>query len=662
MTTTESPALDTAPRVPGRTGGPRLTHPWALLALLAGTAVLYLWGLSVSGWANSFYSAAAQAGSQSWKAFLFGSSDAANSITVDKPPLSLWPMALAVRVFGLSSWSILAPQALMGVASVGLLWDTVRRRCGEAAGLATGLAFAVTPIAATIFRYNNPDALLVLLMIAAAWAVLRAVDDGRTRWLVLAGVCVGLGYLTKQLQVMLVLPAFGVAYLVAGPPRLRTRLWQLVLGVGAAVASAGWWVLLVGLWPADDRPWIGGTTHNSVIELTLGYNGLGRLSGDEPGSTAGLALGTANQTAASVHLWGVPGIGRLFQLEQAGQIAWLLPAALLFVVVLLAWRRRAPRTDPMRAQVLMWGLWLVCTAGVFSYMAGIFHPYYTVALAPAISALVGIGTVECWQHRQSLWGRATLVAAVTGTAATAYFALSYYPLYFPWLKWLVLGLAAAVLIWLVVGRTGWAERDPVRTGIIAAMVVLGLLAPTTYSVTTLIQGNSGALPSAGPTFRSRIQVNASRVAGAPAAQIIEATGPAFLRPRGAPGRPNRVPGCSLLDAGAPPTDVIAKLTENADHYRWVAATVGSMCAAGYQLASGHPVMPIGGFNSTDPAPGPDQFLRWALGKHIHYFIVTNPVEQDKWGHLNDAALIQQWVQRNFTPEKVGRVLMYDLTQ
>ncbi|CAN5521113.1 glycosyltransferase family 39 protein [soil metagenome] len=663
--TTESPALDTAPGVAGQDGNPRLVRPWALLVLLVGTAVLYAWGLSVSGWANSFYSAAAQAGSQSWKAFLFGSSDAANSITVDKPPLSLWPMALSIRAFGLSSWSILMPQAVIGVASVALLWDTVRRRFGETAGLAAGLAFALTPIAVAIFRYNNPDALLVLLMVAAAWAVLRAVDDGRTRWLVLAGVCVGLGYLTKQLQVMLILPALGVTYLVAGPPRLRTRLWQLVLSVGAVVVSAGWWVLLVGWWPAGDRPWIGGTSHNSIIELTLGYNGLGRLSGDEPGSTAGLSLGpdnAPNQTAASLHLWGVPGIGRLFQLAQAGEIVWLLPAALLFGVVLLVWRGRAPRTDQMRAQLLLWGLWLLCTAGVFSYMEGIFHPYYTVALAPAIGALVGIGAVVCWQNRQRWWARSTLAIAVVGTAATAYFALNYFPLYFSWLKWLVLGIAVVVLGWLALGRVAVAERAPVRTVMAVAIAVLALLAPVMYSMTTVIQGNVGALPSAGPTLRSRITMNVSRVPGAPAAQITAATGPGFLRPRGAPGRPNRVPGCSLLDSGTPAPDVIGKLTENAEHYRWVAATVGSMCAAGYQLASGYPVMPIGGFNSTDPAPGPDQFLRWALGKHIHYFIITNPVEQDKWGHLNDAALIQQWVQRNFTPMKVGRVLMYDLTK
>ena len=665
-TATISPAAGTVPKVTAVQDKTRLSYPWALALLLIGTTLLYLWGLSVSGWANAFYSAAAQAGSQSWKAFLFGSSDAANSITVDKPPLSLWPMALSIRVFGLSSWSILVPQALMGVAAVALLWDTVRRSFGEIAGLAAGLVFALTPIAVAIFRYNNPDALLVLLMIAAVWAMLRAVDDGRTRWLVVAGLCVGLGYLTKQLQVMLILPALGVTYLVAGPRRLGTRLWQLAASLGAAIVGAGWWVLLVQLWPADDRPWIGGTTHNSIIELTLDYNGLGRLSGDEPGSTAGLALGPANgstQTAASLHMWGVPGAGRLFQLGQAGQIVWLLPAALFFGVVLLVWRRRASRTDSLRAQVLVWILWLVCTATVFSFMQGIFHPYYTVALAPAIGALVGIGASVCWLHRRQIWARLALGVAIVATAGTALFALDYYPLYLPWLRWTVLGIAVVVLIWLVLARASWAERTPVRAAIAVAIAVTALLAPLAYSLTTVIQGNSGGLPHAGPSLRSRIRVSSnSGEQGVVAARITEVSAPGFLRPIGAPGRPAHVPGCSLLEAGTPPPDLVAKLNENADRYRWVAATVGSMCAAGYQLASGHPVMPIGGYNTTDPAPAPDQFLRLALGKHIHYFIITNPVQQDKWGHLNDAALIQQWVQRNFTPIKAGRVLMYDLTQ
>ncbi|WP_262371703.1 glycosyltransferase family 39 protein, partial [Streptomyces sp. WAC01526] len=258
-----------------------------MLALLLVTAVLYLWSLSASGYANQFYSAAVQAGSESWKAFFFGSSDAANSITVDKPPAALWPMALSVRLFGLSSWAILVPEALMGVATVGLLHGAVRRRFGAGAGLLAGAALAVTPVAALMFRFNNPDALLCLLMVGAVACVLRALEEGRTKWLVLAGVCFGLGFLTKTLQAWLILPPLAVVYACCAPVAVRRRFGRLLLAGLALVVSGGWWVAIVELWPAASRPYIGGSQTNSFLELTFGYNGFGRISGNETGSVGG---------------------------------------------------------------------------------------------------------------------------------------------------------------------------------------------------------------------------------------------------------------------------------------------------------------------------------------------------------------------------------------
>jgi 4-amino-4-deoxy-L-arabinose transferase and related glycosyltransferases of PMT family len=215
--------LSTPPVHPSRTAPPGLARLHvggsraALVALLAATAVLYLWGLSASGWANAFYSAAAQAGSQSWTALFFGSSDAANAITVDKTPAALWVTGLSVRIFGLSSGSILVPQALMGVAAVGLLYASVRRTAGPAAGLLAGAALALTPVAVLMFRFNNPDALLTLLLVGAAYTTLRAVEAGRTRWLLLAATLVGFGFLTKMLQAFLVLPALAAVWLLAAP-------------------------------------------------------------------------------------------------------------------------------------------------------------------------------------------------------------------------------------------------------------------------------------------------------------------------------------------------------------------------------------------------------------------------------------------------------------
>jgi 4-amino-4-deoxy-L-arabinose transferase-like glycosyltransferase len=241
----------------------RTATEWLSLVVLLGlTAALYLWNLSVSGSANGFYSAAAQAGADNWTAMLFGSSDAANAISVDKTPAALWVTDISVRLFGLSSWSILVPQALEGTAAVAMLYAAVRRSAGSGAALLAGVVFATTPVATLMFRFNNPDALLVLLLVAGAYCVQRACEPGaRRRWLILAGVAVGFAFLAKMLQAFLVLPAFAAAYLVAAQGRLRTRVCRLVEATAAMVVAGGWYLLLAELWPAELRPYIGRSQH-----------------------------------------------------------------------------------------------------------------------------------------------------------------------------------------------------------------------------------------------------------------------------------------------------------------------------------------------------------------------------------------------------------------
>ncbi|WP_072681588.1 glycosyltransferase family 39 protein, partial [Rhodococcoides corynebacterioides] len=481
------------PSRPAATPAPsRRTLHWetpAAIALIVGTAVAYLVNLSASGWGNSFYAAAVQAGSQSWTAFFFGSSDAANSITVDKPPMSLWVMGLSVRLFGLNSWSVLAPQVIIGAASVAVLWRTVRRHAGPAAGLLAGLTLALTPVAALMFRFDNPDALLVLLMIVAVWATLRAVDDGRTRWLVVAGAAVGAGFLTKQLQVMLVVPPIALTYLVAGPVSLPRRVGQLVAALGAAVVTAGWWIAVVELWPASSRPWIGGSQNNSILELTLGYNGLGRLNGEETGSVvSGGGGGAAGR-------WGDTGILRLFEAAQGGQIAWLVPAALILGLAALVFRGRAPRTDGLRAGVVLWGLWLVVTGLTFSFMAGIFHAYYTVALAPAVAALVGTGAVVLWRRRDRIASRLVLAAAMIATVATAWILLSRSATFVPWLRIVVVVAGAVALVGLLAPRLTGGRLAAVT---VTAALIAGLAGPTAYAVHTIATPHTGSIVSAGP--------------------------------------------------------------------------------------------------------------------------------------------------------------------
>ena len=266
---------------------PRWARP-ALLALLAATAVLYLWGLGSQGWANTYYAAAVQAGTQDWKAWLFGSLDAGNAITVDKPPAALWVMVLSGRLFGFNAFSMLLPQALMGVGAVALLYAAVRRCSGPAAGLMAGAVLALTPVAALMFRFNNPDALLVLLLVAAAYCVVCATETASTRWIALAGCAIGFAFLAKMLQAFLVVPSLALAFLVAAPGGLWKRVGKLLIGAVAMIASAGWYVALVSLWPAESRPYIGGSTDNSLLQLALGYNGIDRVVGGQgPGGRGG---------------------------------------------------------------------------------------------------------------------------------------------------------------------------------------------------------------------------------------------------------------------------------------------------------------------------------------------------------------------------------------
>jgi len=676
---------------------PALRRRLELAAVLVGTAVLYLWNLGASGWANAFYSAAAQAGSQDWAAWFFGSSDAANSITVDKPPASLWIMGLSVRIFGLSSWSILVPQALMGVGTAWLLYLAVRRaalpatgdaRLAHRAGLLAAAVLALTPVATLMFRFNNPDALLVLLMTAAAYAVLRAVQEDKLRWLLLAGVFLGFGFLAKQLQVLLVIPGFALAYAVAGPRGMRPRLLRLV-GAGAAmVASAGWWLLAVELTPAGMRPYIGGSQNNSILELTLGYNGLGRLTGDETGSVGG---GNG---------WGIPGLFRMFNSEFGGQIAWLLPSALILAAGLLWVGRRAPRTDGVRASVIIWGSWLLVTALVFSLMAGIIHPYYAVALAPGIAGLTGLGAVLLWQHRQRAVAATFLASAVAAAAITAFYLLGTTSAYGPWLRWLVLagGLAAATGVGLAgMGLAGagfgrFLRPRPLQRTTAALAIAASLAGPLAYSVTTASMAHTGAIVSAGPASGFGAGGHSPGGFGAgsrnPSARGTGqgATGQGFtgqsssgqsfsgqgFQQQANPGRTS--PGGAgfaggpggggmggggmggLLGAPTPSAELVAALKDGAASYTWAAAVVGSNNAAGYQLATELPVMAVGGFNGTDPSPTLAEFRELVAQGKIHYFIAGGTMRSNSG---SDAATeIAQWVAETFPSQSIGGATVY----
>ena len=655
-----------AQSAPGWLGGYRL----AFWGLLAATAAAYLWNLSASGWANAYYSAAAQAGSQSWSALFFGSFDAAGAITVDKTPASLWVMALSVKVFGLSSTAILAPQALMGVATVGVVASTVRRHFGQWAGLLSASVVALTPVAALMFRFNNPDALLTLVMAVAAWATLRAIEKGSGRWFFVVGLLIGLGFLTKMLQVLLVVPAFGIAYLIAAPGPLGTRLRHALAGVAGMVLGAGWWIAIVELIPASARPYIGGSQTNSVLELTLGYNGLGRLNGEETGSVGG---GRG---------WGSTGLTRLFEGALGGQASWLLPTALVLTVVGLGLRWRAPRTDVRRAAYLVWGGWLVVTALTFSLMEGIFHEYYTVALAPAIGALVGMGAADLWARRSQAWIAAGMSLLVAGSALWAAVLLRRTTDFVPWLAWVVLAGAAVAAVALA--GSEWLPRRAAAAGAGLAVAVV-LAGPAAYSVNTIATAHSGSIVTAGPSsgfgpggrgFPGGAQVPGGRQfpdgAQLPGGRQFPGGGqlpggaqlpgggqfPGGTTPGGAGGGMG-----GLLNASTPSAEVVAALKADASAYRWVAATVGSQNAAGIQLATELPIMSIGGFNGSDPSPTLEQFQEYVASGDIRYLAATSGGGRGPGpGNSGTAAQITAWAAENFAQVTIGGMSFYDLTR
>ena len=550
--------------------------------------MLYCWNLTVSGFANTYYSAAAQAASQDLAAWFFGSIDAAGFITVDKPPLSLWVMGLSVRLLGLGPFAILLPQALAGVASVVVLYFAVKRQFGPAAGVIAGVAFALTPVAALMFRYNNPDAVLTLLLVTAAWALVRGLESDRFRWPIVAGALVGLAFLTKYLQAYLVLPAFALTYLVAARGDLRHRLVGLVAAGAAVAASSLWWVALMELIPAANRPFIGGSTTNSTVELLLGYDGLGRLFGAE-----GTGAGRGGPGGPGGGFGGDPGLLRMLNAQWAGEISWLLPGAAVGLLVGLAARLRAPRTDPRRAGYLLWGTWAIVHVLVFSLMSGITHPYYAVALAPAVAALFGAGVAELWCLRDRVpWAGLLLGATLALTAVWCLQVLERTPAFAPGVGTgaLFVAIAAAIVI-AVPPVEGDRRAARIATGALIVGVAAVLVGPALYTATTMTRAIAGGDPAAGPED-------------------------------GAFGGfgPGRFPG----DAAGTSDELIAYLVANHLDETWLVAVTSANQAGPLQLQTGIPVMAMGGFMGSDPAPTTAQLEAYVRDGRLRYVLLGGP--------------------------------------
>ncbi len=563
----------TLPRPRSRARSLSLSLPAPELAgLLVLAGVLYLWALNRNGFANEYYSAAVRSMTTSWHAVFYGSFDASGVMTVDKPPLALWVQALSARVFGFSSWSLLVPQALMGVASVALVYDLTKRQFGRVAGFVAGLALVLTPITVAISRHNNPDALLALCCTAALWFVVRAFADGRTRWIVLAGVAVGLGFEAKMAAALLVVPAIVAAWLWVAPRGRAKAAGQLLAG-GAAMTVVGLaWPMLMWLTPAADRPWVSGTSDNSIWSLILGYNGLGRLFGQDggPGGGAGGPGGAGGGFGGNGLFGGEPGLFRLLNEALGGQAGWLLGVAIVGGLgLLVATRLRC--SDPRTGWLLLVGGAFLTIAVAFSRAEGIFHPYYVSQLAPFIAALVG-ATVALVLRRDVL-ARVVGPAAVLAGVVTEIVILRDNPTSLSWWPGLLAAggvLAAAGLAFVLAPR--------MRAYVVAAAIALLLLAPGAWAVETLGHATGGTFPAGGPATTAS--------AGSPGGGI------------GAP------PGGTGANAGGgmfggDSSSLTAAIAYAQEHGGGAIAVASQSGAASSLISSGADVVAIGGFSGRE---------------------------------------------------------------
>ncbi|WP_426939821.1 glycosyltransferase family 39 protein [Pseudarthrobacter sp. S6] len=612
--------------------GPSRDERWerpSLLALLAATAVLYLWALDANGWANPYYSAAAQAGAQDWKAFFFGSLEWGNLITVDKTPLSIWVMSISVRLFGLSSWSILVPQALMGVVTNYLTYRILRRGFGPRTALFGAAAYGTTPVVVLMSRFNNPEPLMGLLMVASVLVTLKAMESGRLRTFAFAGLLLGLGFMAKQVQALLVVPALCVAVLAFSRGRFTLRIRQLIVSAGVLVATAGAWLVAVDLTPVSQRPYIGGSVNNSAVELTMDYNGLARFA-EIPINAEGERASSTQDDAVQL----VGGLSRLLNANFAQEIAWLLFTGIACCLVVMALNRALNLSPQQRNVAAVATLWFSTALLVLFFMGTMIHTYYTFSLGAPTALVVAVGLSSLWRLRHRIVLR-VLGAVLVGSSA--YMALRVMAYSDQWPVWVRIAVGAAgiicAILWLL-PASGRRIRM-VTVGVLACSL---LTAPIAADLFTLGTPQTGTNPMSGPIGNDPNSL--SRLMAALRAGEVSST--------------------QQIAMGALPQPAVTELlrTDTSDQ-QWAAATYTAQNAALYQLQSGRPIIPLGGWLGTDPAPTLARFKNLVSEHRIGYLIWQQDLLDG--GELSpDTQGITEWVRNNFREQVVGGVHLYDL--
>ena len=599
-----------------------------LAALLVATAFSFLWGLDRNGWANPYYSAAAQAGSKDWTAFFFGSFEWGNLITVDKTPLSIWVESLSVRLFGLNSWSILVPQALMGVATTFLIYKIVRGGFGAAPSLLAGAIYATTPVVFLMSRFNNPEPLMGLLMVAAAFVTLKAISSGSLRTFAVAGLLLGLAFMAKQMQAFVMLPALCVAVLTFSPGGLGSRVRQLTVAAAAVLVTSAAWLVAVEFTPVSRRPYIGGSVTNSALELTLDYNGLARFI-QIPTTITGNRPGPSKDELAPYN----GGFNRLFDGNFAPEIAWLLFPAIALAIVVAVLGRTLILNAAQKKLATLAIVWFVTAFLLLCFMGSMIHTYYTFSLAVPIALVLPIGFSVLWHGRARLVTR--LIGAVV-VGASAYMTvriLNYSDSWPAWFRTLVVlaGVAAA---------TGWLWSSSLKwKRITLAVLTVSLLAgPIGANVYTWSVPQRGTNPQSGPMANDPMAMS-RLLQGVKAGKPAWATQTAFG---------------AETSAG-----VVELLSQTAGEQDWAAATYSAQNAALYQLESGSPVIPLGGWLGTDPSPTPEQFKELVVEGRIGYFIWQQDLLERN--ELSPETLeISHWVQDNYKEHTIDGVRLYDL--
>ncbi len=619
------------------------------MVLAVGTALLTTWSVW-SASRSDYYAAIALSMSQSWSNLFFGAVDPAGTVTLDKIPGSYWIPALFVKAFGFSTWAVVLPNALAAVGAALIVAFTAMRLLGTAAGLLAGAIVGTTPILVAVARSNQPETFFVLGLAAVAWAASKALTRRSLGWLVVAGLFVALSFQTYMLEAWAVWPALAAAWLCTRQPWLR-KLWTGLVAGAVSLAASLVWIVIVSLVPADARPYIGSTLGNSAWEMVFGYNGLGRF-GEATADTSAYRSFTPPFS-------GDPGVLRLFNEQLAGQIAWLLPAAILAVVVLWVLRFSRPVT-------VLLTVWLATFAAMFSVVAGM-HQFYTAALAIPMALSVGLAFALA-RRRGLAWPQVALLAVAAATALGI--GLSYGGYSIP--VAIVQAVLAAVAIAFVVWEKRMPRRGvPLRSAVSVLAGVAMLLTPFVWSAVTIANpsstnpvaggvadmggvrggfgggggfggmpgGDGGGMPGAGNAPGGMPGGN-----GGPG----NGNGNGSGTPNGS-GIPNRPGGTNAASgAGGQDAELIAYLEQHAGDATYLAATFGAQSAAGYIIASdGGSFLPIGGFNGGDAVPTLERFQQLVADGELRYVIMSGGGRGGFGaGGTGTSAEIQAWVTQN----------------